>query len=298
MINTKYKNLILSKELLKSKLYHKAGIYKLINTINGNCYIGSSNNLYRRISQHCNLKTQKSTLIKSKSAISAALLKYKPENFALVILKYIDFNENTSTKDKRLQIISSEQDFINSIKPNYNINPTAGSNLGRIFSDEVKQKMSLAKKGITSHWKGKQKSLESRALMVKNSTLKKTIYQYNSDGTFLRSYPSITAAVSATGIPRKRISLYAKQTTAVLLKENIIFSFIKWDKIPNISNIPNNKIKLYVYHANGSLFKVFNSISEGSLSTNISYKKIIKSVQQKVPIIIDDKYIFSLEPLN
>jgi predicted GIY-YIG superfamily endonuclease len=77
MINTKYKNLILSKELLKSKLYHKAGIYKLINTINDNCYIGSSNNLYRRISQHCNLKTQKSTLIKSKSAISAALLKYK-----------------------------------------------------------------------------------------------------------------------------------------------------------------------------------------------------------------------------
>jgi hypothetical protein len=63
--------------------------------------------------------------------------------------------------------------------------------------------------------------------MVKNSTLKKTIYQYNSDGTFLRSYPSITAAVFATGIPRKRISLYAKQTTAVLLKENIIFSFIK-----------------------------------------------------------------------
>jgi group I intron endonuclease len=151
MKNIKYKNLKIAKELLKSNLNKQAGIYKLINMINGKCYVGSSNNLYRRINQHCSLNVNKTNLLKSKSLISAALLKYKPENFALVILKYIYLNNEISIKDTKLKILSNEQKYINSIKPDYNINPIAGSNLGRKFSDLVKQKMSLAKKGKPSH---------------------------------------------------------------------------------------------------------------------------------------------------
>jgi hypothetical protein len=57
----------------------------------------------------------------------------------------------------------------------------------------------------------------------------------------------------------------------VLLKENIIFSFSKLNKLTDINNILTlNKKKLYAYNADGSLFKVFNSISEGVINTNIS----------------------------
>lgn len=55
MTNKLYKNLISAKKLLRSKLRKQAGIYKLINLTNNQCYVGSSINLYNRLSQHCNL---------------------------------------------------------------------------------------------------------------------------------------------------------------------------------------------------------------------------------------------------
>jgi group I intron endonuclease len=239
-------------------------VYKLINLNNGKSYVGSSNNLYRRLGEHCNENVNKSKLLKGQSPIAAALLKYSTENFALVILEFIDLNNEKLAKEKKVKILLSEQKFINSIKPEYNINLIAGSNLGRIYSDEVRAKMSRAKKGLPSHWLGKKKTPESVALMIKNHGMKKSIHQYNPDGTFLKSYTSIIAAEAETGISRKRIRINANQILPVLLKENIIFSFSKLNKLTDINNIltlNKNKKKLYAYNADGSLFKVFNSIS-------------------------------------
>ena len=87
MINKEYKNLKLARELLKLELKNKAGVYKLINLNNGKSYVGSSNNLYRRLGEHCNENVNKSKLLKGKSPIAAALLKYSTDNFALVILE-------------------------------------------------------------------------------------------------------------------------------------------------------------------------------------------------------------------
>lgn len=151
MINKEYKNLKLARELLKLELKNKAGVYKLINLNNGKSYVGSSNNLYRRLGEHCNENVNKAKLLKGKSPIGAALLKYGTDNFALVILEFIDLNNEKLAKEKKVKILLSEQNFINSIKPEYNINLIAGSNLGRIYSDEVRAKMSIAKKGIASH---------------------------------------------------------------------------------------------------------------------------------------------------
>jgi group I intron endonuclease len=151
MINKEYKNLKLTRELFKKELKNKAGIYQLINMKNGKFYVGSSVNLYHRLGQHCSELNNKKQLSKGKSKICQALLKYGPENFSLVILEFINLDEYAETMEKKARIISSEQKFIDSKKPHYNINPTAGSNLGRIFSDEVKAKMSAAKKGLASH---------------------------------------------------------------------------------------------------------------------------------------------------
>jgi len=85
----------------------------------------------------------------------------------------------------------------------------------------------------------------------------------------------------------------------VLLKENIIFSFSKLNKLTDINNILTlNKKKLYAYNADGSLFKVFNSISEGVINTNISYKRIVRNAKLKPSVILDEKYFFSFEPIN
>jgi len=152
MINKEYKNLKLTRELFKKELKNKAGIYQLINMKNGKFYVGSSVNLYNRLGQHCSELNNKKQLLKGKSKIClrSALLKYGPENFSLVILEFINLDEYAGIIEKKTRITSSEQKFINSKKPYYNINPIAGSNLGRIFNDEVRAKMSAAKKGLPS----------------------------------------------------------------------------------------------------------------------------------------------------
>jgi len=301
MINKEYKNLKLARELLKKELKNKAGIYQLINMENGKSYIGSSVNLYGRLGQHCSEKNNKKQLLKSKSMICKALLKYGPENFSLVILEFINLDGYLGTIEKRTRIISSQQYFMDEKKPHYNVNPTAGSNLGRIFDEKVRSNMSLAKKGQPSHWLGKKKSQESIDLMIENHGMSKTIHSYNSEGIYLKSYRSIQEAHDDTGIPRKIISKYAKSRPPILLKENIILSNLKLKNLNtkyNISTVNKNNIKLYAYNPDGSLFKVFNSIAEGVLSTKISYKRIVKNANLKDSEILDEKFFFSFEPIN
>lgn len=304
--NKKFDNLVKAKDTLRNELNNKAGIYKLINDKNGNYYVGSSNNLYRRLSEHCNLDRTKKLLKKGQSAIGSAIMRYKPENFSLVILELIDLKKADTAEDNKLKILSREQFYLDLLNPEYNINLIAGSNLGRVYSDEVRSKMSKAKKGLSSHRKGKTHLAESRALMVMNNTMKKMVHTYDADGKFLKSYPSILAAQAATGIPRKRIQKSAIQTPAILLKENIIFSFLKLDTLTDFiklnKNISNKK-KLYVYNADGSLFKIFDSITEGVKETNVSAKRINAYAKQlglikKPQFILDDKFIFSFEPLK
>lgn len=75
---------------------------------------------------------------KNKMIINRALLKYGYSNFKLIILEYCD----TSV------IIKREQYYINQLKPDYNINPTAGSSLGFKHSEYTKGIMSRVKRGL------------------------------------------------------------------------------------------------------------------------------------------------------
>jgi group I intron endonuclease len=65
-------------------------------------------------------------------------IKYGYSNFKLIILEYCD----TSV------IIKREQYYIDELKPDYNINPTAGSLLGFKHSEYTKGIMSRVKLGL------------------------------------------------------------------------------------------------------------------------------------------------------
>jgi len=269
MTNKLYKNLISAKKLLGSKLRKQAGIYKLINLTNNQCYVGSSINLYNRLSQHCNLNANKRTLLRCRSRISSALLKYGPENFGLVILKFLD---------NRNELFPTEQKFIDLIQPEYNLLSVAGS-LRKFTKKEKKEAGERIRKfgpRNINHRKGVAHISDSKALMSENSTNKKTIYQYDADGTFVTSYPSITAAANSTGINHIRISRYADTMPAIILKENLVLNFNKLEKLQNIQNSPlsKQKKKIFVYYPDGTLFKVFNTMAETGRSLNIDKKKI------------------------
>lgn len=120
-------------ELLKESS-GKTAVYMWTNRLTGKRYIGSAQNLKRRLLQYFNV----SHIARDLSMfIHRALLKYGYSNFSLTILEYCDLDV----------LLEREQHYIDSLKPEYNICPTAGSTLGKLHSEKAKLKISTTKKG-------------------------------------------------------------------------------------------------------------------------------------------------------
>nr|YP_009945046.1 GIY-YIG endonuclease [Monilinia laxa]QOE17410.1 GIY-YIG endonuclease [Monilinia laxa]QYB19844.1 GIY-YIG endonuclease [Monilinia laxa]QYB19929.1 GIY-YIG endonuclease [Monilinia laxa]QYB20105.1 GIY-YIG endonuclease [Monilinia laxa]QYB20171.1 GIY-YIG endonuclease [Monilinia laxa] len=113
----------------------KSGVYKWTNLENGNCYIGSSVNLSRRLAQYYNLNFL--TKFRKNSLIHKALLKYGYSNFKLEILEYCN----------REDAIKREQYYMDTFKPEYNILKFAGSALGHKHSAETIENLRLKATG-------------------------------------------------------------------------------------------------------------------------------------------------------
>jgi group I intron endonuclease len=112
-------------EKLKILKYNrgKAGVYRLMNLVNGNSYIGSSIDLGKRLRCYFITKHLKG----NKMVISKALLKYGYINFSLEILEYCE----------QSLVITREQYYMDLLEPEYNILKFAGSRLGFKHSTET-----------------------------------------------------------------------------------------------------------------------------------------------------------------
>lgn len=124
------------------------GIYKITNTKNNHCYIGSAINLNRRwIGHRYNLNAQKH----HSKYFQNAWIKYGRDSFTFEVLLYCD----------KKNLLFFEQRAIDFYKPEYNMCPTAGSSLGRKLTEEHKAK--IAKASL-----GRKHSEKAKALMSKN----------------------------------------------------------------------------------------------------------------------------------
>lgn len=112
----------------------KPGIYMWKNLDSGKIYIGSAKNIRTRLTAYYNINhlTRGSNM-----HINRALLKWGYSSFSLSILEYCSV-EN---------LIQREQYYLDTLKPEYNICTTAGSTLGKLHSEEAKEKISSTKKG-------------------------------------------------------------------------------------------------------------------------------------------------------
>lgn len=117
--------------LIAMNLRKTTGIYMLI--INGQFYIGSSVDLFKRLSQHINHLLRN---VHHNIRLQRLFNKYKDISFE--ILEYVLIPET---------ITNREQYFINKLKPELNLCPVAGSRLGIKVSAETLKKMSEAMKG-------------------------------------------------------------------------------------------------------------------------------------------------------
>lgn len=132
-----------SKTLISTLLAGQAGIYMILNRINGTYYIGSSVNLADRMKRHINGSS-------SNAHLQGAFKKYGISNFSLIILDIC--------APIKAVLLSLEQLAFDLYKPAYNFLDVAGSSLGMHHTAEAKAKISEA-------MTGKPRSLETRSAM-------------------------------------------------------------------------------------------------------------------------------------
>lgn len=111
----------------------KSGIYMWENKTNGKTYVGSSQDLRKRILDYFDSHTLKS----SGSNIYKAILKYGHENFIFKILEYCPIKD----------LIVREQYYLDTLKPEYNILKFAKSSRGYLHTEATKELLSSKRKG-------------------------------------------------------------------------------------------------------------------------------------------------------
>lgn len=84
-------------------------------------------------------------------------------------------------------ILSREQHYLDSLDPEYNINPIAGSRLGSVHSEESKALMKRPKSKAT-------RALMSKAKSGVNHPKGSSIYQYARDGSLVNTFCSTRKA--------------------------------------------------------------------------------------------------------
>src|SRR3990167_2066728 len=110
------------------------GIYKIVNTIDGKQYVGSAVNLLKRQSLHWHH-------LKHGTHVNAHL-QYAWNKYGEEALEFRVVGKCPPEK-----LIQLEQEVMDHLKPEYNLSPTAGSQLGMKHSDEARRKMSEACRG-------------------------------------------------------------------------------------------------------------------------------------------------------
>lgn len=210
-----YNNADLLKQEIITENKKLCGIYRWVNTITKDTYIGSSIDLSKRFRIYFDYNSISD--FSKGSRINRALLKYGYSNFSLEILELCE-------KDI---VLEREQHYIDSLNPVYNVLKVAGSSFGHKHSEEsilkrvnafVENKKAREALKTTEPIKdneliinfplqGSKRPLETIELMRKNHSRSKIVYEYKADKvTLIAKYDSLRQAQEVTGLTREYIS--------------------------------------------------------------------------------------------
>nr|YP_010218719.1 hypothetical protein LK370_mgp104 [Morchella brunnea]UBU98556.1 hypothetical protein [Morchella brunnea] len=301
-------------QLLKDQ-QDKIGIYYLVNLINGHSYIGSSINLAGRMRNYLN-----NTFLKNKKIINMpivkALLKYGQDNFAVLIVEYVDVKKLTTR----------ETYYITQLLPYYNVLKQGYSSIGYKYTEATKQMLSELAKNRTHS--DQTKALISRALVGENnpfynkthsvdSKLRKieansaySVYVYNSYRELLIIFPSIKTLAKLINSNHSNIVNYI-QNEALFRGEwyfsNIPFNLTDTPLISDWTSIESNNLTLeiinnsqikkaiFVYNINKEFIRKFEGVTHAQRELNINHDIIKKYALLNKPY---EGYIFSYERLK
>lgn len=239
------------------------GIYKIENTITGDCYIGSSINIVQRKNRHFkDLKNKKHHSI----ILQRAYNKYGECSFYFKIIIIIK---------EALMLLPLEQYYLDKFKPKYNISPTAGSPLGCKHTKETCEKKrnyailnSIKPPDYT--WKEKQKSVIM--LHYKTKEVLKAFQSISEACRFIGKDCTYASTISQC-CKNKRYSAFGYRW--VFNKEDIKNlrnkeEIIRWNKGKKTGNKCAKKIGQY--DLDNNLIREWSSIKEAQQCTGASIK--------------------------
>lgn len=249
------------------------GIYKIINKIDGKCYIGSSNNVKKRLYEH------KRVLLKNKHhsiLLQRAVNKHGIENFDFQLIEECDEN----------MLIESEQKYFDEFKPEYNIAKTAGSQRGFHHSEETKEKLREARK--------------NQVMRPCSEETKKKIGEANKDRIFSEDHrDKLSDAHKGKKLSDEHIENIRKTISSERMRENQKLtilkrkennSFLISEKTKKAIKQANSKVVIGFDDKNREIYKfnsliearVFLQISETTLWRNIKNNKKINGLIWKI----------------
>jgi group I intron endonuclease len=218
-----------TRKIINNDLKNLAGIYMILNKVNGDFYIGSAstNRLYNRFVNHL-IYYRGSKLLKN------ATNKYGLIKFSFIILEIYPEIINKENNKKLLDI---EDFYLKSLLPNYNILTEAGSSFGYKHTEisRIKMKAVYSQKrrnlslNTIENIRQESKSVNKKYTYSKESILRMKkrsipVVVSNKDGTIYGEYSSITEAASNLNCADKTIRR-ALKTDKKLLKRQFIVSY-------------------------------------------------------------------------
>lgn len=229
-------------------------IYKITNRINGKAYIGSTKNVKQRWAKHKALLRHNHH---PNFHMQAAWNKYGEDSFVFEIVEECVPDE----------LLSREQFFIDTIKPEYNQTATAGK---VEMTSELRQKLSASTKSAYK---------EGRL-----SKATKKVYQYDLRGNYIREFNSLTEASLSTKTDLTHLSeaLHGKCNIA----GGFVWRFYKAEKLdvwfnrmgrPLTKEPYRKKNKKIVVYKDDKIFE-FSSTREASIFLGCTMNQLYKAL--------------------
>ena len=226
------------------------GVYKFINIKNNKVYIGSSENIRRRMFKHLNLLNSNKHHSRH---FQNSWNKHGKDSFTFEVIEYCDIDDLLIREQYYLDTVIKAQDYINNennlfLKLSYNINPCASNRLGTTQSEE-----------------SIQKSKENNPNRIE-------VVKIKFNGELLKEYFSISDAALDNNCSKTQISKCCKGTQQYCGDS---FYCIKEHYYNNINGIKDYFDSL---HANVFVPKVWNKGKSIKTTTSLDKKALLYTI--------------------